>query len=97
MLDTDGERIVSFLIEGPAATSIDRFTGIDAETQSEWLQDYFDLHEQWLDIIIAGITGTYQIATYETGMRRSWRWKLNRNSATWGTISWRRRIRMTMR
>jgi len=67
-LDSDGATLVSKLIEGPQAQSIDRFSGADAETGSTWIQNYFQGKEQWIDVSLTGIQGVFKIATYEAGL-----------------------------
>ncbi|WP_197530903.1 PEP-CTERM sorting domain-containing protein [Bythopirellula polymerisocia] len=66
--DTDGQTAVSMLLEGPPATSIDRFTGVDSATGTSWIQDYFANKEQWIELSLTGVQGVFKIATYPSGL-----------------------------
>ncbi len=68
ILDSDGAIVVSMLIEGPQAESIDRFIGFDPETGTHWVQSFFDGKEQWIDVSVMGVQGVFKIATYEGGL-----------------------------
>ena len=69
VMDTDSDWLVSMLVEGPPALSIDKFDdGFDAETGTTWTQQYFNGKEQWIDTSLTGVNGSWQIATYQTGL-----------------------------
>ena len=71
---TDGADLISLLIEGPPATSIDRWTdGSNGDGVLGWAQQYFNGKEQWVgagSALAGGFVdpGTYQIATYAAGL-----------------------------
>ncbi len=71
---TDGADLISLLIEGPEATSIDRWTeGSNGDGVLGWTQRYFSGKEQWVGAgsALAGGSvdqGQYQIATYPIGL-----------------------------
>ncbi len=71
---TDGADIISLLIEGPQATSIERWQdGTNGDGITGWAQMYFNGKEQWVGAgsAISGgsvTTGSYDIATYPTGL-----------------------------
>ena len=71
---TDGADLISLLIEGPQAMSIDRWSeGTDGDGVLGWTQRYFSGKEQWVGAgsALAGgsvTQGTYQIATYPLGL-----------------------------
>ncbi|MCA9759411.1 MAG: PEP-CTERM sorting domain-containing protein, partial [Candidatus Eisenbacteria bacterium] len=68
-VDTNGVELVSLLVEGPAALSIDRWRDGTTEDGVTWAQQYFNGREQWIGIsLTAPPDGLYQIATYDMGL-----------------------------
>ncbi len=69
VMDTGGDTLVSMLIEGPQALSIDGFAGgFDLETGTFWTQQYFAGKEQWIELTDTGVDGVFKIATYAAGL-----------------------------
>ena len=71
---TDGADIISLLIAGPQAVSIDRWAdGTSSDGINGWAQQYFNDKEQWVGngSAVAGgsvAQGEYDIATYAAGL-----------------------------
>ena len=71
---TDGADLISLLIDGPQATSIDRWQdGTNGDGVNGWAQAYFNGKEQWVgsgSAVSGGsvIDGSYDIATYSAGL-----------------------------
>ena len=73
-VNTDGADMISLLINGPQAMSIDRWgDGSNGDGVMGWVQQYFNGKEQWVGAgsAVAGGSvdqGIYQIATYAAGL-----------------------------
>lgn len=74
LVGTDGAELISVIIEGPAAMSIEKWTnGSTEDGVTNWQQEYFAGAEQWVgagSAIASGFVaqGSYHIATYATGL-----------------------------
>jgi len=67
--DTNGEDIVSLLVEGPAALSIDRWQDGIVQDGVTWAQAYFANKEQWVAVSLTSPPdAVYQLATYANGL-----------------------------
>lgn len=73
-VSTDGADLISIVVEGPSALSIDRWVdGTSQDSILGWEQQYFAGFEQWAGIGSAEAggsvpQGTYQIATYDVNL-----------------------------
>lgn len=75
-INPDNAQLISVLVAGPAATSINRWqNGTSGDGVNGWAQQYFNNKEQWVGAgsAVAGgfvtpVNSTYQIATYATGL-----------------------------
>lgn len=65
------DKLVSFLVEGPAALEILKFQNGTFDEGNGWAQQFFDGREQWIATFGDGVAGAWDIARYATGLELS--------------------------